>query len=202
MVLLAATANLAAAGCAILLMRKSPTRRLRLLVLVVGLLSLGQTVLGLQATGVINLRIFSALPLHVVIMAGLSLHSVYLLALEVRERSLSERRMRLVEHELRSGETIKEGLNRLQYQLRFQLQLKKRKPAHGSRPSSAQSCEADQSAEMPKPKESTLRSIIHPASVQATCDLLTLFNAITAEQNAELQNGNPEIRPAFVVHKV
>jgi len=198
MVLLAVIANLMAAGCAMLLIRKGSTRRLRLLVLVVGLMSLGQTVLCLQATGVINLQLLSALPLHVVITAGLSLHSVYLLGLEVRERNLNERRMRLVEHELHSGETIKEGLNRLQFQLRFQLQLKKRKPAHVHRPSSALSRASDQPVEIPKPKEPTLTAIIHPASVQATSDLLTLFNAITAEECAALQDMNPELRPTFV----
>jgi len=187
-------ANLLATGCAILLMRKGPTRRLRHLVLTVGLMSLAQTALCVSASGIVNIASFPAEQLRQVMVGALSLYAVYLLGLEVRDRNVSERRMRLVEHELHSGETIMEGLSRLQNQVRLQLQLQESAAARLSRRSYTSAPAVSRPSEMRKPKVTSPNSEIHTASVQATSDLLTLLSAVTAEERAELQNRNPEFR--------
>lgn len=194
MVFMTIIANLLATACALLLMRKGPTRRLRLLVLTVGLTSLAQTALCLHGSGIASLSTLPMLPIHQVIVAGLSLFAVYLLGLEVRERNVSERRMRLVEHELHSGETIMEGLSRLQHQVRLQLQLQDRRPAggHGTKPAAAAS--VAKKVAPPAGKAPATNSSIHAASVQATSDLLTLLSAVSHEERPVANSSGAEHR--------
>jgi hypothetical protein len=185
-------ANLLATGCALLLMRKGPTRRLRLLVLTVGLTSLAQTALCLHGSGIAGLSTLPMLPIHQVIVAGLSLFAVYLLGLEVRERNVSERRMRLVEHELHSGETIMEGLSRLQHQVRLQLQLQDRRPAGETKPAVAAT--VAKKAAPPAGRAPATNSSIHTASVQATSDLLTLLSAVSHEERPVANSSGAAVR--------
>lgn len=92
-------ANLVATACALLLVRRGPSPRLRLLTLTVGLMSLAQTTSFLHAQGIWTGGKLYMDSIHHVLVAALSLLAIYLLGSEIYDRNLTDRRLRLAEHE-------------------------------------------------------------------------------------------------------
>ncbi len=92
-------ANLIATACALLLVRRGPSPRLRLLTLTVGLMSLAQTTSFLHAQGIWTGGKLYMDSIHHVLVAALSLLAIYLLGTEIYDRNLTDRRLRLAEHE-------------------------------------------------------------------------------------------------------
>lgn len=83
-------ANLATTGCALLMVRKGPTRRLKILTFTVGLMSLAQTasfLTGIPAA-------------YQVLAASLSVVALFVLAREIHDRVKMDRKLRLTETEL------------------------------------------------------------------------------------------------------
>ena len=99
MILTTILANLLSTGCAVLLVRRGPTPRLRLLTLVVGLASLSQTAAFLHAQGIWHSGT-SVAQMHQLLVGALSLCALHLLSLEIRDRNLTDRKLRLTEYEL------------------------------------------------------------------------------------------------------
>ncbi len=97
MELLTILASLLVTGSALLLIKRGANRRLKLLALTVGLMSLTQIVVLLQATRHSRSRIVEAYQL---LVATLSLTAVYLLGLEIRDRRRADRQLRLLEQDL------------------------------------------------------------------------------------------------------
>jgi len=96
MLLTTIIANLLATGSAVLLARRGPNRRLRLLTLVVGLMSLSRTVGYVHPeSGLSNPAMALIQELWI---AALALASVYLLAGEMRDRKATDQKLRLMEH--------------------------------------------------------------------------------------------------------
>lgn len=93
------TVNLLASGCAILLIRKGPSRRLKLLTLTVGLMALSQSMALLKAAGVCDGSSSQPSQLHQTLTGALSLLAMYLLGLEIYDRKLTDRRLRLSEYD-------------------------------------------------------------------------------------------------------
>ena len=100
MILPTIIASLCATGCSLLLVRRGPSRRLRYLTLTVGLMSFSQTANLLHIQGVWTGGSSYVVNVHQSLVAGLSLLAMYLLAAEVYDRNLTDRRLRLAEHEL------------------------------------------------------------------------------------------------------
>lgn len=99
MVLTTILANLLSTGCAVLLVRRGPSPRLRLLTMVVGLASLSQTAAFLHAQGIWQIGT-GITTLHQLLVGALSLCAIHLLSREIRDRNLTDRKLRLTEHEL------------------------------------------------------------------------------------------------------
>ena len=99
LIITAIMANLAATGCALLLLRRGATRRLRLLTLAVGLMSLSQTASLVHAKGMWLDADVETTQLHQMLSGCLSLLAIYLLGREMYERAIMERKLRLTEHE-------------------------------------------------------------------------------------------------------
>jgi hypothetical protein len=102
-------ANLAATASALLLARRGPTRRLKLLTLTVGLMALAQTTGYLQSQGIWNSGGEHVASIHQSLAALLSLMAIYLLGSEIYDRSVVDRKLRLTEHEILSP--VKEVLS-------------------------------------------------------------------------------------------
>src|SRR6185295_7772075 len=95
--------NLLATGSSIVLLRNGPTRRLRLLSLTVGIMSMSQLSSFLYATGYWKAIGFPAASAHQMIVGLMSLYAVYLILQEIRDRNVTDRRLRLVEYEVPDG---------------------------------------------------------------------------------------------------
>lgn len=93
-------ANLITTGCALLLVRRGPSPRLRLLTLSVGLLALSQNAHFLYSQGIWSGGDLYFRQLHHSLVAGLSLLAIYLLGSEIHDRNLTDRKLRLAEHEI------------------------------------------------------------------------------------------------------
>lgn len=93
-------AGLCATGSSLLVLRHGPSRRLRLMVLTSGLVSLSQTATLLHILGIWGSGETYAIYLHQLLVAMLSMMSIYLLATESRDRKAADVRLRLAEHEL------------------------------------------------------------------------------------------------------
>jgi len=93
-------ANLATTGCALLLVRKGPTRRLKILTFTVGLMSLAQTASFFHSQGFFATGVTGISHLHQILAAGLSLVAIIVLTREIYDRTLMDRRLRLIEHEV------------------------------------------------------------------------------------------------------
>ncbi len=89
--------SLLVTGSAVLLTKRGPNRRLKLLALTVALMSLTQILVLLLATRHSRSRIIDAYQL---LVATLSLAAVYLLGLEIRDRRRADRQLRLLEQDL------------------------------------------------------------------------------------------------------
>ena len=100
MILTTVIANLLATGSALLLMRRGPTPRLRLLVLTVGLMSLAQTASYIQAHGAWTPFSGVLADFDHLTVGALSLLAIYLLGQEIYDRRGTDRRLRLAEHAL------------------------------------------------------------------------------------------------------
>jgi hypothetical protein len=90
-------ANLLATGCAILLVHRGPSRRLKLLAFTVGLMSLSQTAALLHTVGIWSVPAVGVAQLHELLVAGLALQAIYLLGQEVYEQNYKDRKLRLIE---------------------------------------------------------------------------------------------------------
>jgi hypothetical protein len=93
-------ANLLVTLAALLLIKRRPSRRLRILTLIVGLMSLAQTASYIDMHERGHWRLIQNLGVHQALVAGLSIAAIYLLGLEVHDRRVMERQVRLMEHEL------------------------------------------------------------------------------------------------------
>jgi hypothetical protein len=93
-------ANLIATACALMLVRRGPSPRLRLLTLTVGLMSLAQTTHFLHTQGIWTGGRLYMESIHHMLVAALSLLAIYLLGTEIYDRNLTDRRLRLAEHEM------------------------------------------------------------------------------------------------------
>jgi hypothetical protein len=91
------TANLLATGCSLLLIKRGPTRRLRLLSLTVGLMALSQSAVLLESAGICATGGPAATDIHQTLTGALSLLAIYLLGLEIYDRNVTDRRLRLAE---------------------------------------------------------------------------------------------------------
>lgn len=91
-------AHLLTTGCALVLLRRGPNRRLRLLTLAVGLMSLSQTITLLQSAGMWTPGVYTNGE-HEVLVGALSLLAIHLLGREIYDRNRTDMRLRLVEHE-------------------------------------------------------------------------------------------------------
>jgi hypothetical protein len=91
-------AHFLATGCAVLLSRRGPSRRLRLLSLVVGLMSLTQTTAFLHRNHLLT-GLQQMADIHEALVALLCIAAITLLGWEIIERRWSETRMRILEHE-------------------------------------------------------------------------------------------------------
>ncbi len=93
-------ANLATTGCGLLLIQRGPSRRLRLLTLSVGLMSLTQTAACLQFYSPGSLSDSSALfpQGHQSLVACLSMLCIYLLGTEIWNRNFANRSRPSLEH--------------------------------------------------------------------------------------------------------
>lgn len=100
MILSTVAANLATTGCALLLLRRGPSSRLRLLTLTVGLMSLAQTAACLHSNAIWAGGSTYVSQAHEPLVACLSLLSIYLLGVEIWDRNLTDRKLRLLEHDL------------------------------------------------------------------------------------------------------
>ena len=96
---LTTTTNLLASGCAILLIRKGPSRRLKLLTLTVGLMALSQSATLLTMAGACDGSSLRPAQFHQTLTGALSLLAMYLLGLEIYDRKLTDRRLRLSEYD-------------------------------------------------------------------------------------------------------
>ncbi len=92
-------ANLLATGCSLLLIKRGPTKRLRLLSLTVGLMALSQSALLLQSAGVCRGGTAEAVGFHQALTGALSLLAIYLLGLEIYDRNFTDKRLRLAEYD-------------------------------------------------------------------------------------------------------
>lgn len=93
-------ANLLATGCALLLMRRGPSRRLKRLILTVGLISLSQT------AALLHVRLMAQASLgglFELAAAVLSCYAVYLLGLEIVDRNFTSWKLRLMATEASRG---------------------------------------------------------------------------------------------------
>jgi hypothetical protein len=99
MILPTIIANLTTTGCAILLLRRGPSRRLRLLTLAVGLMSLSQTVAWVYSHSFGTDTPALGLQVHQALVACLSLLAIYLLGSEIYDRNYTDRKLRLLEHD-------------------------------------------------------------------------------------------------------
>ncbi|MBV6430321.1 MAG: hypothetical protein IANPNBLG_00430 [Bryobacteraceae bacterium] len=90
-------ANLLATGCALLLVHRGPSRRLKLLAFTVGLMSLSQTAALLHTVGIWSVPAVGVARLHELLVAGLALQAIYLLGQEVYEQNYKDRKLRLIE---------------------------------------------------------------------------------------------------------
>lgn len=93
-------ANMTATGCSLLLLRRGPSRRLRLLTLDVGLMTLAQNSYVLFANGIWTGGSFYTQHLHHLLVTALSLLAIYILRMEACDRNYTDRKLRLLEHEL------------------------------------------------------------------------------------------------------
>ncbi|MCC6390341.1 MAG: hypothetical protein IT167_07045 [Bryobacterales bacterium] len=90
-------ANLLATGCALLLVHRGPSRRLKLLAFTVGLMSLSQTAALLHSVGIWSPPAAHVAQLHELLVAALALQAIYLLGQEVYEQNYKDRKLRLLE---------------------------------------------------------------------------------------------------------
>lgn len=98
--------NLLATGCAILLIKRGPTKRLKLLTLTVGLMALSQSAALLGTVRACDGTPAISIEAHLSLTGLLSLLAMYLLGLEIYDRNLTDRRLRLSEYEaMRSPQT-------------------------------------------------------------------------------------------------
>lgn len=111
MILSTIAANLATTCCALLLLRRGPSRRLRLLILTVGLLSLAQTAACLHSQGVWAGGSAYVVEAHQSLVACLSLLAIYLLGSEIYDRNLTDRKLRLLEHDQLPASKAESRLN-------------------------------------------------------------------------------------------
>jgi len=91
-------ANLLATGCALLLVKRGPNRRLKLLSLTVGLISLTQTAALLHSGQTCNSGSTPVVFGHQVLTGVMALVAIGLLGLEIFDRNRTERRLRLAEY--------------------------------------------------------------------------------------------------------
>lgn len=94
--LLTLSVNLLAGGGSLFLLRRGPTRRLRLLVFAVGVMSMAQVSATLY--GMVSGQ-GAAAGLPQLLGGGLSLYALFLIYQEIRDRNLTDFRLRLAEHE-------------------------------------------------------------------------------------------------------
>jgi len=91
-------ANLLVTGAALLMLRRGPTRRLKMLTLAVGLMSLAQTAAYMHLQNVWKVDSTVVIIIHQWLVIGLCVSALYLLGAEIYERSSRERTLRLMEH--------------------------------------------------------------------------------------------------------
>ncbi len=103
-------ASLTATGCALLLLRRGPTRRLKLLTLSVGLMSLSQSVMMYQIGAECNAGGGVYVNSHHLLISVLSLLSIYLLGSEIYDRNFVNKRLRLAEADVRQRPDVREAL--------------------------------------------------------------------------------------------
>ncbi|MCC6363609.1 MAG: hypothetical protein IT165_08785 [Bryobacterales bacterium] len=92
-------ANLLATGCALLLVHRGPSRRLKLLAFTVGLMSLSQTAALLHSVGIWSAPAAHVAQFHELLVAALALQALYLLGQEMYEQNYKDRMLRLIEFE-------------------------------------------------------------------------------------------------------
>jgi hypothetical protein len=176
-------ANLATTGCALLLVRRGPTRRLKTLTLTVGLMSLAQTAGCLHAQGLLMGSAPYLAQVHQLLAASLSLIAIALLAREVFDRGLMDRKLRLAEHEIpiTAVKVVRETLEPAAPQIKV-VKPVFAETAHDAR----------RTPEAPTDNTPALTNTgdLHKASMRATTDLLLLLNAVSA---------NPESQPDLTV---
>jgi hypothetical protein len=97
-------------GCALMLIRRGPNRRLRLLTVTVGLMSLSQTIMLLQCGGLWQTSSIYLAGIHQALIGGLSLLAIHLLGKEIYDRKHTDQRLRLIEHETASAVRTAEGV--------------------------------------------------------------------------------------------
>lgn len=90
-------ANLATTGCALLMVRKGPTRRLKILTFTVGLMSLAQTASFFHSQGLYAAGVVAISYANQILAAGLSLVAIIVLTREIYDRAQMDRKLRLVE---------------------------------------------------------------------------------------------------------
>lgn len=200
-------ANLTATGCALLLTRRGPSPRLRLLTLTVGMMSLAQTTSFLYAQGVWTGGQLYMQHVHHELMAGFSLLAIYLLGKEILDRNLTDKRLRLAEHEAIRVECrqtaqwqsiakqqVTEPLTALEMQ-----QL----PLAGYTPSPQPKAEMGRVQPFQPTSvrgfasyEPTDRQQLHVATVQASLDLLTLLERVAdARTPVRQRHGHSSAEP-------
>jgi hypothetical protein len=91
-------AHFLATGCAVLLSRRGPSRRLRVLSLVVGLMSMTQTMAFLHRNHLVT-GLQGMADIHEALVALLCIVAIVLLGTEVIDRRWVDTRMRILEHE-------------------------------------------------------------------------------------------------------
>jgi hypothetical protein len=171
-------ANLATTGCALLLVRRGPTRRLKTLTLTVGLMSLAQTAGCLHAQGLLMGTAPYLAQVHQLLAAGLSLIAIFLLAREVFDRGLMDRKLRLAEHEIpiTAVKVVRETLEPAAPQIKVM------KPVFAEQAPDARRAK-DPVADTPEVPAS--RGDLHKASMRATTDLLLMLNAVSVNPSAQ-----------------
>ncbi|MBI3684211.1 MAG: hypothetical protein HY235_27875 [Acidobacteria bacterium] len=153
-------ANFLAAACAIHFVRRKGSRRLRMLTMSVGLMSLVQTAATLYAL----LGVPVLVTVHQILAAGLSFFAIYLLGQETYDRNLTDRRLRLAEHES-SVRPLAVPQNQLPA---ITPRIVSQPAGHGTR----------------RVPEDLIRA--HAAAERATHDLLAILQAVTQNAGAKV----------------
>ncbi|HUQ90531.1 MAG TPA: hypothetical protein VM120_02545 [Bryobacteraceae bacterium] len=179
-VLLTMVASLAATGCSILLLRRGPTPRLRLLALTVGLMSLCQSASLLHSQGVWAIG-WPVAQSHQALAASLSFVAIYILGAEIYDRNQTDRKLRLAEYEIARpvGEVAVPLVSAVAVR---PLELP-RVPALMTSPQAGVKGFAV-SHDREKPALSESGSELHQASIRATAEILLLLSAVSAGPGA------------------